>query len=236
MYVRGRWLGGLVAIWVVSAAAAQPPAMPSAMPGPRPANAIVLSEVVDPLYREAVLAVAKKPTLKTRGSFPEFVGTPAFYDWLLEHPDRVSLAWQRRRVPCVGISDLGNGKFSWDDGEGSVLTWQTVGRFTDGLVWYASGKVKASAITPTVPVKAVVVMMHPKRAAGNGTAKITPMAQVYLQTDSKAAKVVLKLLGPSAPQLAEQGIEQLLFFFAGIAQYAQRHPDKSDALLAPAKK
>jgi len=244
MHGPGQWLAALFALWLaIGAAAAQqpepmpaPPA-PAVMPGPRPpAHRIVLSEVVDPRYREAVLAVARKPTLASRAAYPEFVGTSAFYDWLLDHPDRVSLAWQRRKVPCVAISDRGNGTFSWDDGEGSMLTWQTVGRFADGLVWYATGKVKASAITPSVPVKAVVVMVHPKKTLGNGTVSITPMAQVYLQTDSKAAKIVLKLLGPSAPQLAEQGVEQLLFFFAGIAQYAQKHPDKSDALLAPARK
>jgi hypothetical protein len=221
-------------------ALADPPAMPAMPSKPMMESAgpsrIVITEVVAPRYRDAVVAVMKKPTISTRGTFPAFVGTPAVYDWLLDHPDRVSLAWQRLKVPCVDIVDAGNGSFTWSDGDGSELAWRTVGRFPDGLVWYATGKVKASPLTPSIPIKAVVVMLHPKNPADDGTATIGPVAHVYLQTDSKAANLILRLLGPTAPKLAEQGAEQLLFFFAGIAKHMQKHPEKSEELLAPAKK
>ena len=42
-------------------------------------------------------------------------------------------------------------------------------------------------------------------------------------------------MGPSAPRVAEQGAEQLLYFFNGIARYAQTHPEKAENLLAPGK-
>lgn len=212
---------------------AQPPTVPPPT-SPAPTR-IVLSEVVEPGYRDAVLGVARKPTIATRGISDAVVCTPAVYEWLLEHPDRTSLAWRRLKVPCVEISDIGNGKFSWADGEGSELTWQTVGRFPNGLVWYATGKVKPSAVTPSVPVRAVVVMTHPKEVGTNGTATISPAVQVYMQTDSKAATVVMRMMGPTAPKLAQQGAEQLLFFFTGIARYLQAHPDQVNNLLGPAK-
>ncbi|MDB5313790.1 MAG: hypothetical protein JWO38_7992 [Gemmataceae bacterium] len=211
------------------------PAMPAPMTGAGPAR-VTLLEVVDPGYREAVAAVVRKPTIATRGTSAEFVCTPAVYEWLLGHPDRVALAWRRMGVPCVEISDVGNGKFAWADGEGSELVWQKVGQFPDGLVWYATGKVKASPITPTIPVRAVVVMSHPKKLIKDGTATINPAAQVYLQTDSKAAALAMRLLGPTAPKLAEQGADQLVLFFTGVARHAQTHQDKAEALLGPAKK
>ena len=243
----GRSLGTVLGSVVASAAvaAAQPPqpapippaasgglAMPAA---PAPTR-IVLSEVVDPAYRDAVLAVVRKPTVATRGRSDEVICDPAVYDWLLDHPDRVSLAWRRLKVPCVQITDAGKGRFAWNDGEGSELLWQTVGRFPDGLVWYATGKVKPSAVTPTVPVRAVVVMTHPKRPKPDGTAAIAPVAHVYLHTDSRAANVVLRMIGPTAPKLAEQGAEQLLYFFTGVATYAHKHPEKAEQLLSPAAK
>lgn len=195
---------------------------------------IVLADVVEAKYRDAVLAVVKKPTLTTRGVSPEITCTAAVYEWLLEHPDRTSLAWQRLKVPCVEIKDA-KGSFTWADNDGSELAWQPVGRFKDGLVWYATGKVKCSPVTPTVPVKAVVVMLHPNKPTDGGAATMQPVAHVYLQTDSKAASVVLKIIGPTAPKLAEQGAEQLLYFFTGIARYLQKHPDRSEELLAPKK-
>ncbi len=248
----GRSLGVLIGSVVAAAAgvatAAEPRAMPAqpqppamksvSSPGPMSGTGpvrVVLSEVVAPEYRDQVLAVVRKPTIATRGAYEDTLCTPAVYEWLLDHPDRTSLAWRRLQVPCVAITDAGNGRFSWSDGEGSELTWQTVGRFADGLVWYATGKVKPSAVTPSVPGRAVVVMLYPKQPLGNGTAIVSPVAQAYLQTDSRATKVVMRMLGPAAPRLAEQGAEQLLFFFAGIARYVQQNPDKSGELLGPVK-
>ncbi|MBX9625954.1 MAG: hypothetical protein K2X82_19300 [Gemmataceae bacterium] len=236
----GLFLGTLVA----AAGAGGPPA--GAMPAPTtapmalPMNAgpvrVALADVVDPAWREAVLAVVRKPTLSTRGASDEVVCTPAVYEFLLDHPDRAALAWRRLKVPCVDISDRGQGRFAWTDPDGSELVWQTVGKFPEGRVWYASGKAKASAAAPMVPVKAVVVLTHPGKDRGDGTAALRPAVQAYLQTDSRAANLVLRLMGPTAPKLAEQGCEQLLFFFAGVARYCQAHPEKADELLAPPKR
>jgi hypothetical protein len=238
----GLLLGCLLA--PVAAAAAPPgtPAMPgpAAMPGsmgapPAPAR-IVLADVVDPAYRDAVVSIARKPTLSTRATSEEVVCSPALYEWLLEHPDRVVQAWKRMKTPCLDVTDLGNGRFWWTDGEGSEIGWQVVGRFKDGLVWYATGKVKPSPVAPTVPVRAVVVLLHPNRPLADGSAVIRPFVQVYVNTDSRVANVVLKALGPTAPKLAEQAAEQLLYFFNGVAKQAHAKPDQAEALLAPARK
>ena len=42
-------------------------------------------------------------------------------------------------------------------------------------------------------------------------------------------------MGSSAPKIAEQGAEQFLEFFNGIADYVQKNPTKAEALLAPKK-
>ena len=228
----GRGLGSLLAVVVLANGVSAQQVMPASADMPAK---LVLSDVVDAKYRDAVLAVVKKPTLTTRGVSPEISCTPAVYEWLLEHPDRTSLAWQRLKVPCVEIKDTGKGSFTWADGDGSELAWVPVGRFKDGLVWYATGKVKCTPVTPTVPVKAVVVMFHPGKPVEGGLSNLTPVTHVYLQTDSKAASVVLKIIGPTAPKLAEQGAEQLLYFFTGIARYLQKHPDRSEELLGPKK-
>jgi hypothetical protein len=210
------------------------PTYPATMPA-APAR-VSLADVVEPAFRDAVLKVARQPTISTRGMSDEVVCSPTFYEWLLDHPDRVSLAWRRLKVPCVEITDLGNGKFFWADGEGSELTWQAVGRFPDGLVWYATGKVKPAPVGPTFPVRAVVVLAHTRQPRGDGSATIRPVVQAYLHTDSRAAAMMTRMLGPTAPKLAEQGAEQLLFFFNGVARYAHAHPDQTEALLGPARK
>jgi hypothetical protein len=246
----GKSLAVLIGCALTAAAAPptaglMPPGSPTAMSGSSmsPMGAmtsagpsrIVVSEVVEPAFRDAVARVMGKPTLSARGTCDEVLCTPSVYDWLVDHPDRVALAWRRLKVPCVEITDLGNGRFAWAE-DGSELVWQTVGRFPDGVVWYATGKVKPAPVGPTVPVRAVVVMSYPKQPAAGGLANVRPVAQAYLHTDSRAANMVMRMLGPTAPKLAQEGAEQLLFFFNGVARYAQAHPDQADALLGPAKK
>jgi hypothetical protein len=213
-------------------------AAPAAEPigaAPRPAASVGLLDVVAPNYRDAVATVVRQPTLAAKAADDEFTAHPKIYDWLLEHPDRASLAWRRMQVPCVEITDLGNGRFHWSDSNGSELTWQTVGKFTDGLIWYATGKVKPGTLLPMVPVKAVAVLRVPREKVGEQAATFQPVLQVYLQTDSRAANAVLRMIGPAAPRMAEQGAEQLLLFFSGPARYLYRHPDEAPAILAPKK-
>ena len=168
----------------------------------------------------------RRPSQPRRGD--EVVCTVAVYEWLYEHPDRVALAWQRLKVPSIPINDLGNGKFGWTDEYGSEVVWQTVGTFTDGRIWYATGKVKAAPATPSIPVQSVVVVRHKKRIEKDGVALYAPVVEAYMHSDSKAANLVLRVLGPAVPNVAEQAASQLLDFFGGIAAYVQKHPDRAD--------
>ena len=118
---------------------------------------------------------------------------------------------------------------------GSQVTWRVVGTFKDGLVWYATGKVKAAAATPGVPVKAVAVLTRTQKAAKDGVAAFSTTVQVYVHSDSRAAALAMRVLGPAGAKVAEQGAEQFLEFFNGIAEYVQKHPGKAEALLAPKK-
>jgi hypothetical protein len=230
-------------LWVVlglafgtASAAPQGPAMPakSAMSAPMPK--VTLSDVVKPEFRDAVMKVVGKPTISTAASGEEVVCTVAVYEWLYDHPDRVALAWQRLKVPSITITDLGGGKFAWADDNGSEVVWQTVGTFPDGRVWYATGKVKGAKALPAIPVQGVIIVTHPKKVEKDGVALFAPSAQAYLHTDSRAANLALRALGPQAPKLAEDAAMQLLDFYGGIANYVQKHPKQADELLGPAKK
>jgi hypothetical protein len=222
----------LLAALAPLAPASDPPRRTATSPAPS------VLDYVSPNSRDAVAQVMKNATLSAKAADEEFTAHTAIYDWLLEHPDRASLAWRRMKVPCVEIKDLGKGQFHWADPNGSELTWQTVGRFPDGLVWYATGKVNPGTLLPTAPVKAVAILRVPRQPIDEkaGTARFQPLVNVYLQTDSRAATALLRMIGPAAPRMAEDGAEQLLLFFSGPARYIHKHPGESQSLLAPAKK
>lgn len=161
------------------------------------------------------------------------VCTQAVYEWLLDHPDRVALAWQRRKIPCLPIQARADGSFGWTDEWGSEVVWRTVGRFRDGRIWYARGSIKPTRLAPPIPVEGVVVFHHPIVAEQDGVARYAPRIECYLISDSRAAHLALKVLGPAVGELADQAATQLIEFFSGIANYVQNHPDQAPQLLAP---
>lgn len=185
-------------------------------------------ELLPPGVRENVTKVVSQPTLVAHGPAEEF--RAGIYEWLVDHPDRTAVAWRRLGVPCVGIGDLGNGRYSWSDGQGSDLTWQTIVHAGEARVWYAEGHAKPGPMLPVMPVKAVCVLRFEKRSDIDGNIIVRHEVDVYLQTDSKAAAVIAKLLGPTAPRVAEQGASQLLLFFSAMAQHLEKHPEKATVL------
>lgn len=228
-------LAGLAVAWP---ACAQHPERPGLFDGFRskPSNLVQASwnapVALDALpagLRATVAKVVQSPTLTTHATGEEFPAS--LYEWLLDHPDRVALAWRRLGVPCVGITNHGDGTFSWTDGQGNDLNWQTAWSGPGGRVWIAEGKARPGAHLPVVPVRAVAVLRCTKRRESDGRTFVTHDVDVYMQTESKAAALFARLLGPAAPRLAAQGAEQLLLFFSGISHHLEAHPEETLTLL-----
>jgi hypothetical protein len=190
---------------------------------------------LQPFVREALANVMQSPTITAVSAADEFCSSGDMYLWLLDHPDRVSLAWRRWKIGAIDITPQEGGRFVWKDDQGSELTWRTVSKNGDGRIWYAEGKVRPAALFPIVPIKAVAILRHGVRKREEGDPIIRHQVEVFLQTDSKAASIVLKMIGPTAPRMAEQGAEQMLLFFSGIAKYVEKNPSKAPSLLAERK-
>lgn len=214
--------------------AAEPKAKTGSVYGSRPASLQlpVALEEMPVVTRDALSKVMKSPTITAVSEPAEFVGHTDTYQWLLDNPDRTALAWRKLGVGAVEINRLKDGRFVWKDEQGSELVWQSVARGPVGRVWYAEGRVKPGSLLPTVPVTAVAVLNHSSTARATGDAVIKHQVEVFLHTDSKAAALVTRMLGDSAPKMAADGSEQLLAFFAGIAKYAHNKPDKVASLLS----
>lgn len=181
-------------------------------------------------HRDAVVRVMREATLVARGAPEEF--QLGIYDWLLEHPDRASVAWRRLGIPCARIVDLGQGRYGWSDGEGTDVSWRTVVRADNVHVWFAEGQAKLGPMVPAVGFRAVAILHHVRRPGPAGRDVVSHEATVYLHTDSKAAALIARILGPAAPRLADQGAGQLLLFFSGLTRYFLEHPDEIERLLS----
>lgn len=205
-------------------------------PGKKDAPAALPIPWQDMTERAVAIArpLVEKPTLTARGPAETFYGSPEHYHYFLDHPDHAVAQWRKIGAKCVGIMPRGQGQYGWTDELGSELVWETVHRGPGVRVWFAEGKVRPGPVMPLVPVKAILVLVHAEAQAKDGRPVIRHQAELFVQTDSKTAAALTKLMGPSARVAAEQGMSQLQLFFAGLSWYAHKHPDEAPAMLRPA--
>jgi hypothetical protein len=175
--------------------------------------------------------VVEHSVISARGPTEAFTGQPEFYRWLLDHPVQAMRAWRRLGAQCAELHDIGPGGFSWNDGHGSEIRWQTVHEDGALRIWYADGKVRPGLLMPAVPVRLVAVLRHGNRCDGRDRGLLYHQADVFLASESKTLAVAIRMMGASAPRIAEQGLGQLELFFSGLVWYADQHPERMAELL-----
>jgi hypothetical protein len=223
------WLG-VLAGWVAGGAApAQTPPGPT-VPGRAaplafaPAR-IPLEDLPDGV-RERVRAVVEQPTLSAHGPVEAFRCRPATYSWLLDHPDQAARLWQLLGARCAEIEDRGGGRFGWRDASGSDIQWETVLRGPRQRVWYAEGRARPGLLLPAVPVRAVVLLEHAEGKDRAGHPAVRHQMHLILHADSRGVALATRLLGATAPRLAEQYVGQLQMFFGALAWYLDQRPSE----------
>ena len=95
-------------------------------------------------------------------------------------------------------------------------------------VWYAEGRVKPNAWLPTVTFQAVVVLHVKEGRDADGRPTIRHQAELVLHSDSKTAALAARLLGPSAPRMAEQYVGQIQMFFSALSWFYYQHPEEAE--------
>lgn len=234
--IRWSWVGLAAAVvWSGAAGAGRAqqgaPRSDTALERVRAAAQVPFDQL-PPHVREGARRAVDRPTLFSHGPAEAFVCDPNTYYWFMDHPDRAVAAWRRLGAKCLSITDRGHGRFGWSDEHGSDIVWETVHRTPHLRIWYAEGKVRPAPLLPLVPVKALVLLRHSEGSTRDGAPVIRHQADLFLRTDSATASLASKLMGPSAPRMAEQALAQLQMFFAGLAWYVHKHPDRAEGLLA----
>jgi hypothetical protein len=176
--------------------------------------------------------LAEKPTLAVRGSVEVFRCQPGTYSWLLDHPDQASRLWHLMGVKVTDIHERGPGAFSWQDGQGSRMQWETVLATAQRRIWLAEGQVKPGVLLPAVSVQAAVIVSHTAGTEGSGRPAVRHQVELVLHLDSHAIALATRVMGGSAPAMAQQYVGQVAMFFGGLAWYLEMHPEHARALLA----
>ncbi len=189
-------------------------------------------EQMAPEVRARIQAVLDRPTLRSQGQTEAFNCQPERYYWLLDNPQLAVRLWRALGAKVTDIESQGQGRFTYKDDLGSRVSWETVLRTTEYRVWYAEGKVKPGYLLPTVTLRAVLAIRHNEGYDAEGKAAIRHQVELVLQTDNAAVALAARLLGASAPHMAQQFVSQIEMFFGAMAWYLDQHPRHAASMLA----
>ncbi|NBO90855.1 MAG: hypothetical protein EBV06_00835 [Planctomycetia bacterium] len=185
-------------------------------------------------FRDKARSVLDSPNLSAKGQAESFNATPDIYRWLLNNPQTSVKLWRTLGAKVSDVVETSPGKYLWKDGQGSEVTWQTVHQ-ADGLqVWYAEGQIKPAALLPASGVRAMAVLRYSTGNDIEGRSAIRHQVQFFLRCDGRAMAMAARLLGNSAPRLAEQYLGQLQMFYGGMAWYLTQDIPRARRMLTEA--
>jgi hypothetical protein len=215
--VAARLLAGLLLLGALGKAVAGPAVFPS---GPvTPAESPVPVESLPADLRDKARSVLDTPSLNAKAPAESFHAAPDVYQWLLDNPQTAIKLWRQLSAKVSDVVEEGPGKYRWKDGQGSEVLWQTAHKAEGLHVWYAEGKIKASALLPASGFRALAVLRYSTGHDADGKPAIRHQVQFFLRCDGRAMSLAARLLGNSAPRLAEQYLGQLQLFYGGMAWY-----------------
>ena len=169
--------------------------------------------------------------MAAHGPLEIFTCKPETYRYLMDHPDKTVKLWRRLGAKCIEIEDRGGGVFGWKEGVSDVH-WEVVRDAPHQRVWYAEGLYKPALLVPAVSFKAVLVLDYVEGKDGTGKSAVRHQMQLILHTDNKAVALATKVMGASAPKMAEQFMDQLQMFYAAMAWFLDQHPDRAGKMFA----
>jgi hypothetical protein len=186
---------------------------------------------LDEPLRSKISDILQKPTLFIRGPVEAFPCKPGVYHWLLENPHWGFRAWKALGSECAAVERKEDGSFVGKDNRNGEMRWQNILNEPGRRIWYAEGSGKALALTPTIAVRALVLLRYQEVRGIDGKVGIRHRAELFAQFESKSASLIAKATSMTAETMAKRTIEQVELFFSGMAWYISEHPEWTILLL-----
>jgi hypothetical protein len=231
----GRWLVGLIGLLTLTGSARPDPPTGTFVPGSPARTAPIYGMPQIPLdalpadVRPRVQAVLESPSLSTKGPLESFNADAGTYRWLLEHPGTGTKLWRLLGARVTDIIER-DGTYYWNDGQGSDMRWRIVYRDSSTQAWFAEGKAKPAFLLPSSSFRAFVVLKYTTGTDLTDKPAIRHQVHFLLRCDSGAMALAARILGASAPRLAEQYVGQLQLFYGGLAWYLSQDEERARKL------
>jgi hypothetical protein len=220
------WLVALAPVGMTSAQTRPASSVPESI-----AAGPVAVEVLPADVREKVRSILDAPTLVSKAPAESFHAAPDVYQWLLANPVIAIKLWRLLGAKVSDISEVVPGKYVWRDGQGSEVFWHVVHQGEGVQVWFIEGKAKPQGFLVPAGFRAMATLRYNVTEEADGQHSIRHQVQFHLRCDGKAVALAAKLMGGSAPRLAEQYLTQLQVFHGGMAWYLCQDKERARRML-----
>jgi hypothetical protein len=217
---------------VAQTASASVPAPPTPSgPSETLATPLVPPEQLPVEVRDKVRLILESPTLVSKAPAESFLAAVDVYQWLLANPKIAIQLWRQLGAKVSDISEPQPGRYVWRDGQGSEVSWWVVHSAPGVQVWYIEGKAKPKGFLVPAQFRALATLHYRVTPRDDGKSAIRHQVQFHLRCDGKAVALAAKLMGASAPRLAEQYLGQLQVFHGGMAWYLCQDKERARRML-----
>ncbi|MFQ3650308.1 MAG: hypothetical protein SNJ75_08255 [Gemmataceae bacterium] len=196
------------------------------------ATPLVPPEQLPAEVREAVRLILDAPTLVSKAPAESFLAAPDVYQWLLANPKIAIQLWRLLGAKVSDISEPQPGRYVWRDGQGSEVFWRVIHTAPGVQVWYIEGKAKPNGFLLPAHFRALATLHYRVSQREDGQCSIRHQVQFHLRCDGKAVALAAKLMGASAPRLAEHYLTQLQVFHGGMAWYLCQDKERARRMLS----
>jgi hypothetical protein len=173
-------------------------------------------------HRARLHAIVDAAAVSTHVDAEPFVGRPAVFEYLLDHPEFASRVTRVLKLGRYHIWREADG-LHLDDGWGAVGRFDIVQVAAGRRVMYARG-VYQKRLLPDIHGEAVVMIEYGVRPGPEGRSLIAASVTGFVKFDSAMLSVATKVASPIAQAKADRSARKLVRVFARASRAADEQP------------
>lgn len=147
-----------------------------------------------------------------------------FVKYLANNPDIVVNIWEKIGISQISVLEQGKGLYRVSDIAGTSGTMKNLWSGENGVLYYMEGGYRGNLLARHVRGKALILVRFNVQRDASGLEYTTCFVDTFLSLDQDFYDAATKLLFPMLGRVADNNLEQSLFFVYWYSDRCKRSP------------
>jgi hypothetical protein len=176
---------------------------------------------LDARQRAKIEGVVRNTSIYRRMPTQVFECDPAFYLFLVEHPDLVVNIWEVLGISDVALDRTSPKKFQADDGAGTLGTVEYVFQSPEMHLMYCEGSYDGVLFAKPVRGKCVMMLRTEYSREADGKYYVTCRMDSFVEVDNVSVELLAKTIQPLVGPIADHNFRETAAFVSSLHRAAQ---------------